>query len=63
MGSLTAFAIALAMLGPGEWSLDDAADLLDLAGWSGLIIALAAGGGGALLLLAFFWRPDRTSET
>ena len=62
VGSLTAFAIALAMLGPGEWSLDDAADLVDLAGWSGLLIALVAGAGGALLLLAVFWRPERPAD-
>jgi putative oxidoreductase len=62
VGSLTAFALAMAMLGPGEWSLDNSADLLDLAGWTGLTIALIAGVGGAILLLAVFWRPDRSGD-
>jgi putative oxidoreductase len=62
VGSLTAFAFAMALLGPGEWSLDEAADLTDLAGWSGLLIAAVAGVGGALVLLAIFWRPERSAD-
>lgn len=57
--SLIAFAFACAMLGPGEWSLDNAADLMGLAGWTGLIIALVGGVGGGLGLLAAFWRPEK----
>lgn len=60
--TLLVVALGLSLLGPGEWSADEALDLLDLAGWSGLLIAAVAGGGGALLLLAGFWRPDRTPE-
>jgi putative oxidoreductase len=55
--TLTMVGIAIAALGPGEWSLDDALDLEDLWGSTGLLIALLAGGGGAALLLAVFWRP------
>jgi putative oxidoreductase len=55
--TLTALGVALGALGPGEWSLDHAMDLTDLAGTSGLLIAVLAGGGGAAALLAVFWRP------
>jgi putative oxidoreductase len=49
---------AIAVLGPGEWSLDDALDLTDdLVGTTGLLVALVAGVGGAAALLAGFWRP------
>jgi putative oxidoreductase len=59
--ALLLVAVAVALLGPGEWSVDEAADLVDLAGWSGLAIALGAGLGGAAALLIGFWRPDRSS--
>jgi putative oxidoreductase len=55
--TLTMTGVVIAMLGPGQWSIDDAAGLLGLAGWTGLWIALGAGAGGAALLLAGFWRP------
>lgn len=55
--TLTMTGVVIAMLGPGRWSIDDAAGLLGLAGWTGLWIALGAGAGGAALLLAGFWRP------
>ena len=55
--TLTATGVAIAALGPGEWSLDEALDLQDLWGSTGLLIAAVAGGGGALALLAVFWRP------
>jgi putative oxidoreductase len=56
--TLTFAGLALAVVGPGEWSLDNALDLLDdLVGATGLAIALVAGAGGALALLAAFWRP------
>jgi putative oxidoreductase len=62
--TLLVVSTCLAMLGPGEWSVDDA--LLDepgdLAGWTGLLIAAVAGYGGALLLLAVFWRPEKRAE-
>ncbi|MBA2610125.1 MAG: DoxX family protein [Actinobacteria bacterium] len=55
--------IALGPLGPGEWSLDNALDLQDWWGATGLLIVLVGGLGGALGLLAIFWRPDRTPAT
>ena len=56
--TLTFVGFALAILGPGEWSLDEALDIReDLVGVTGLVIALVAGVGGAAALLAGFWRP------
>ena len=60
--SLTVSGLVIATLGAGEWSIDDAADLSDLAGWTGLWIAVLAGGGGALALLAVFWRPEKPEK-
>jgi putative oxidoreductase len=56
--TLTFCGLALAVLGPGEWSLDEAIGWRDdLIGTTGLLIAVLAGGGGAALLLATAWRP------
>jgi putative oxidoreductase len=45
-------------IGPGQWSLDHAADLDDdLFGTTGLLITAIAGAGGAAVLLAVAWRP------
>lgn len=56
--TLTLLALALAMLGPGGWSIDHVAGLVHaLSGWHGLAIAGGAGGLGAAGLLATFWRP------
>jgi putative oxidoreductase len=61
--TLTLLAVAVGLLGAGEWSIDNTTDdLADLAGWSGLWIVLVAGLGGALLLLAVFWRPTPTGD-
>jgi putative oxidoreductase len=58
--TLTLVGLAIAILGPGEWSLDHAIGLQShIFGWTGLWIALGAGAGGALALLAGFWRPER----
>ena len=58
--TLTVVGTALAILGPGGWSLDNAAGILPhLVGWNGLAIGLGAGAGGAFFLLAGFWRPER----
>ncbi len=59
---LTVSGFVLAVLGPGEWSIDNAAGLTGLWGWTGLWIALVAGAGGAAALLAGFWRPDRSPK-
>jgi len=53
--------LALAMLGPGDWSIDKAVGLTDLWGWTGLWIALLGGVGGGSALLVFFWRPGPRS--
>lgn len=56
--TLTAVGFALAVTGPGSWSLDEALDVrADLVGTTGLLIALVAGVGGAVALLATAWRP------
>lgn len=58
--TLTVVGLVIALLGPGNWSLDHATGLQShLVGWTGLWIALGAGGGGALALLGGFWRPER----
>ncbi len=58
--TLTFAGLAIAVLGAGEWSLDNALDLFEpTPGASGLAIAAVAGGGGALALLAGFWRPEK----
>jgi putative oxidoreductase len=45
-------------VGPGEWSLDHALDIVDdLSGWTGLLLSAGAGLVGAGLLLATCWRP------
>ncbi|MDQ2649725.1 MAG: DoxX family protein [Actinomycetota bacterium] len=57
--TLTLVGFSLAILGAGEWSLDEALDIReDLVGVTGLVIALVAGVGGAAALLAGFWRPQ-----
>lgn len=59
---LAVTAISLAMLGPGEWSVDDALGISDdLDGYVGL--AISAGGGllAAALLLGIFYRPPKES--
>jgi putative oxidoreductase len=56
--TLTFAGLALAVIGPGEWSLDHAFDLTDdLVGVTGLLAAVVLGGGGAAALLALAWRP------
>lgn len=57
---LTVAGFVLAVVGPGGWSLDRAAGLTGLWGWTGVWIALIGGVGGSAALLLGFWRPDRT---
>jgi putative oxidoreductase len=59
--TLAVVALALAVLGPGRWSVDHAAGI-GLTGWTGGAIALgvavlATGG-----LLGVFWRPEPRTE-
>jgi putative oxidoreductase len=49
--------MALAMLGPGDVSLDAAAGI-GIDGWKGGGLAVGAGAAGTAGLLAVFWRPD-----
>ena len=56
--NLVAALFALACLGPGEWSLDEAIGFAP-DGWWGLAIAAIVGLGGAASLLLVFWRPPR----
>jgi putative oxidoreductase len=58
VGNLAAACFAIACLGAGEWSVDNAVDF-DLSGWWGLISALVIGVGGTFALLATFWRPPK----
>lgn len=61
--TLTFVALATGILGPGDWSLDEALGIRDdLTGTTGLLITALAGGGGAAALLAGFWRPRREAE-
>jgi putative oxidoreductase len=54
--------LAIAVLGAGEWSLDNALDVFEpMPGADGLWIALVAGLGGAVALLAVAWRPSPKS--
>jgi putative oxidoreductase len=57
---LTACGVALAALGAGEWSLDQALGIFDEPSWWNLAIGAGLGAGGAALLLTTCWRPDRS---
>lgn len=50
-------ALALALAGPGEISIDSAADIA-IVGWAGGGIALGVGVAATAGLLATFWRPQ-----
>ena len=57
--TLTFCGLVLAVVGAGEWSLDEAFGIGDdLFGVTGLLIALIGGAGGAAALLLGFWRPE-----
>jgi putative oxidoreductase len=59
--TLTFAGLALATVGAGQWSLDEAIfdPWTDIAGATGLVIWLVAGVGASALLLATSWRPNR----
>ena len=55
---LAAVAVVIAMLGPGDLSLDAAAGIAEaMDGWVGLAVSLGGGLVAAVLLLALFYRP------
>ena len=54
--NLIAMCFAIACVGAGRWSLDNAIDF-HLNGWLGFIAALVIGFGGTAALLIVFWRP------
>ena len=57
-------AIGVATIGPGEYSLDHALDLIkDLDGVTGLLIAAVGGVGAALAQLAIFYRPPAGDDS
>lgn len=54
--------VVLGTVGPGEWSLDNAFDLLDdLTGATGLYLSAGLGLLGGAALLATSWRPPATT--
>ena len=58
VGTLAVLSVALAVLGPGRWSLDYAFDLrFPFQPNQSLAIALVLGVGGTIAYLAAFWRP------
>ena len=57
---LAAAAVTVAMLGPGEWSVDDSLGIAgDFDGYVGLVISAGGGVAAATVLLALFYRPPR----
>lgn len=50
-------ALAVGIVGPGEWSIDNALDV-SFDGWSGLLISAGVGIGGAVLQLGTSYRPS-----
>lgn len=56
--TLAVVSLALAAVGPGEWSLDDALDLtVAFRPNQALLVAAVVGIGGTVAYLATFWRP------
>ncbi|HEX3090848.1 MAG TPA: DoxX family protein [Ilumatobacteraceae bacterium] len=53
--SIATAALVIAMIGPGEWSIDHAVGI-DWHDWTGAIIAAVAGVGGAVAQLAISYR-------
>lgn len=59
--SIAVAAFCVAMVGAGEWSLDEAFDL-HVSGWGGAAIAGGIGVGGAVAQLAAFYRPPKAAS-
>jgi putative oxidoreductase len=58
---LAAIGVTLGIVGPGEWSLDDALGL-DLTGWPGFLISLVGGLAAAVAVLGTCFRPPTPTE-
>tara|TARA_B100000686_G_C16661653_1_gene901299 strand:- start:135 stop:698 length:564 start_codon:yes stop_codon:yes gene_type:complete len=57
-------AVTVAMLGPGEWSIDHGIGwATDLDGYTGLIISAGGGVAAAISLLGAFYRPPKQEAT
>jgi putative oxidoreductase len=62
--TVAVLSIALGTLGPGQWSLDDAADLtFPFEPDKALLISAGIGIVGAGLFLLAFWRPPKASDS
>jgi putative oxidoreductase len=61
VGNLAVACFAIACIGAGEWSLDNAFDIT-FDDWWGLIAALVIGVGGTAALLVTFWRPPAPAK-
>jgi putative oxidoreductase len=62
--SIAVLSITLGTLGPGEWSLDDAADFsFPFEPKKALLITAIVGIGGAALFLLAFWRPPKQADS
>jgi putative oxidoreductase len=59
---LTVVAMAIATIGPGEWSLDNVLNLgSKLDGWAGFLLSLLLGVGAGLSQLFIFYRPKEVA--
>lgn len=56
---LAVTSLALAVLGPGRLSVDEAAGI-DVTGWTGGAVATGVSLAATAALLGLFWRPERT---
>ena len=54
--SIAVVALAVATMGAGRWSLDNALEI-EFRGWWGAVVAAALGLGGAVLQLGICYRP------
>lgn len=54
-------ALAIGIIGPGQWSIDEAIGL-SFNGWTGLLVTAVVGLGGALAQLASSYRPTPSSD-
>ena len=60
VATLAILSLALGVLGPGEWSIDDAADIsFALDPDKALAVTAIVGIGGTVAYLATFWRPKK----